>query len=208
MARVFDLTHPLGPRTDVFPGDPRVRFRPHADYAREGYRVTHVELGTHAGTHLDAPAHVVPGGLTVDRIPLETLVGPARVLGPALPAEPIAAGERVLVRSGWSVHWTAADYFRDFPPLPAPLVEALAAAPAALVGLDTPSLHPDREEDRRLHRTLLRAGVVIVENLANLELLPPQVFLIVLPLPLRELDGAPCRAIAMDLPGPVRGESE
>jgi arylformamidase len=194
---MYDLTRPLGPDTGVYPGDPPVRFRTHADYA-DGYRVTEVWMGTHAGTHVDAPAHFLPGAVTVDALPLNHLVGPARVIDFASPSCSFGPGERLLVRSGWGARWGQPDYFEAFPGVPAELAERMVSAGIVLLGLETPSLHPDHAEDGRLHRLLLGAGIVIVENLANLDQLPEQVFLTVLPLPLEGLDGAPCRAAAWE----------
>jgi arylformamidase len=196
--RVHDLTRTLEPATPVYPGDPEIRFRVHSDYPEHGYRVTEVVTGTHAGTHLDAPAHFLPGGATVDQLPLEALAGPARVAMLEGPVPEVAPGERLLLRSGWGARWGSAGYFSGFPGLPAALAEKIASAPAALVGLETPSLHPDGEEDARLHRLLLGAGVIVVENLAHLEKLPERIFLAALPLPLQGLDGAPCRVIAIE----------
>src|SRR5437667_408828 len=81
------------------------------------------------------------------------------------PVGPVRAGERLLLRSGWSARWGRPEYFWEFPAVPGGLAAAAAGAPAFLLGVETPSLHPDAEEDERLHRLLLGAGVVIVENL-------------------------------------------
>lgn len=195
--RVTDLTRPIEPGMAVYPGDPEVRFHRHTDYAEHGFRVTGLELGTHAGTHLDAPAHFLPEGETVEGISLEKLVGPARVIDLGDANASFCPGERVLLRSGWGSHWGMPDYFEEFPGISAELGDRLAAAPVALVGLETPTLHPNGEEDARLHRLLLGRGVVLVENLTNLEALPEQFTLAVLPLPLRGADGSPCRAVAL-----------
>lgn len=192
-----DLTRPISPGMPVYPGDPTVRFRSHADYSEHGYRVTEVTLGTHAGTHLDAPAHFFPAGVSAEALSLPALVGPARVADLNDSELVVAPGERLLLRSGWSARWGQPEYFDSFPGLSEPLAERLATAPATLLGLETPSLHPDPETDVRLHRLLLGAGVVIVEGLVGLEELPEQVFLAALPLPLQGLDGSPCRVIAL-----------
>jgi len=196
--RIYDLTRSLEPGMGVYPGDPEVRFHVHTDYPEHGFRVTELRLGTHTGTHMDAPAHFLPGEAGVDGLALAALAGPARVLDAEDLAPVIGAGERVLVRSGWGRRWGANDYFTGFPALPEGMVRAALAGPAALIGLETPSLHPDGDEDHRLHRRLLGAGIVIVENLAGLEELPERVWLAALPLPLRGLDGAPCRVVAVD----------
>lgn len=194
---LIDLTRVMSPGMPVYPGDPTVRFEGFADYDADGFRVTELRLGTHVGTHVDAPAHFLPGGETVDQLPLDALIGAARVVALDEPDPNFAAGERVILRSGWSERWGGADYFSAFPGLSGPLAARLAKAPVALLGLETPSLHPNAEEDARLHRLLLGRGIVIVENLVNVELLPERFHLTVLPLPLRGLDGAPARAVAV-----------
>jgi arylformamidase len=195
--RIHDLTHVLGPATLMYPGDPPFRTTEVAGYADHGYRVSEIQLGTHAGTHVDAPAHFIPGGLAVDELPLAALIGPARVADVDR-ALPVARGERVLLRSGWGHRWGHGGYFDDFPGLPPDLAQSLADAPAALVGMETPSLHPDEDEDLRLHRLLLEAGVLILENLANLEFLPDHVDLVALPMPFQGQDAAPCRVVALE----------
>jgi kynurenine formamidase len=194
---VVDLTHPIEPGMPVFPGDPEVRFHGCLDYSDHGFRVTELQFGTHAGTHLDAPAHFLPGAGTVEAISLEKLVGPASVVDPHDPPRSFAPGERVLLRTGWSSRWGTDDYFTGFPGIERDLVERLAAAPVALLGLETPTLHPDAEEDAALHRLLLGRGVVLVENLVSLDRLTGPFTLVALPLPFRGLDGSPCRVIAL-----------
>ncbi len=198
MRIIHDLTRPIVPGMPVYPGDPAVAFSPAAAIETEGFRVTQVSLGTHAGTHLDAPSHFLVGGGGVEGIPLATLVGPARVFDLAALARDleIEPGDRILIRSGWSSHWGRGDYFDDFPPLPAHLIETLVAGRAGLIGLENPSLHPDHEIDAAYHNALLGAGIVIVENLVGLATLPDRFELAVLPLPLTGLDGAPCRVVA------------
>jgi kynurenine formamidase len=197
--RIFhDLTRPIVPDMPVYPGDPPVEFSPAATLEADGFRVTQLRFGTHTGTHLDAPAHFLADRVGAEALSLSQLIGPAHVvdlvdLQVGMEIEP---GTRLLVRSGWSGRWTERDYFEAFPSLPDWFVEEVASAPAALLGLETPSLHPDHEIDAKYHRRLLGTGVVIVENLVGLESLPARVELAVLPLPFSGLDGSPCRAVA------------
>src|SRR4051812_39905123 len=120
--RVHDLTRVLSPATPIYPGDPAVRFYGHSHYADQGYRVSEVRLGTHAGTHVDAPSHFLPDGAPVDALSLEALVGPARVMELGSETAPLARGDRILVRSEWGLRWGARDYFTRFPPLPWALI--------------------------------------------------------------------------------------
>ena len=72
---VADLTRRMMPGMPVWPGDPPLNAVPAADAGRDGCAVTRVTLGTHCGTHMDAPAHVLPGGRTLDRFPPERFLG-------------------------------------------------------------------------------------------------------------------------------------
>ncbi len=201
----IDLTLPVTPAMSVYPGDPPVAFLSHRCLATDGYRVSALRLGTHAGTHLDAPAHFLVEGATVEQLPLAALLGPARVVDVRQPAAGgIAAaalgrvkrGERLLLRTDWGDHFGRSDYYEAFPSLEASAVEALARGPIALLGLETPSLCVDSVADRAAHERLLRAGVVIVEGLTGVARLSERVWLVALPLRLTGLDGSPCRVVA------------
>jgi len=75
-----DLSHPLHSGMQVYPGDPGVDFAPALELERDGAAVTELHLGSHTGTHVDAPAHTVAGGRTMDRVSLDELVGEALVI--------------------------------------------------------------------------------------------------------------------------------
>lgn len=77
---LVDLAHSIRPGMPVFPGDPEVDVRPAAELERDGFAVARLELGSHSGTHLDAPAHSIAGGRTIDAVALDELTGPAVVL--------------------------------------------------------------------------------------------------------------------------------
>jgi kynurenine formamidase len=198
---------PLWPEMPVYPGDPPVAFRAHQTLSDDGCRVTAVQLGTHAGTHMDAPAHFLDTGATVDDLPLAALVGPARVVdlsgvppGGRIGRErlgAVAAGERLLLRTDWSRRFGDPAYYEEFPSLDGNTIRELATMKVALLGLETPSLCAEHAADAAAHRELLGAGVIIVEGLAGLAVLPERVWLIALPLRLAGLDGSPCRVIAM-----------
>jgi arylformamidase len=190
----------------VYPGDPPVAFLAHNHLAADGCRVTAVRLGTHVGTHLDAPAHFLQDGATVDELPLPALVGPARVVDVAdtLPGGMISPerlgkvshGERLLLRTDWDCKFGTGEYYTAFPSLAPDAVLKLAERRVALIGLETPSVCAGHAADVEAHQLLLEAGVVIVEGLTGLARLQARVWLIALPLRLEGLDGSPCRVIA------------
>jgi kynurenine formamidase len=201
---VRDLTQPVETGMQVYPGDPPVRVREHATHAGEGYRVRALELGTHTGTHVDAPAHTEPDGATLDAFPVDrfrfdarlvdcTGVGARTAVEPAhLPDDP--AGDLLVLRTGWDAHWgseRALDH---------PFLSRAAAEHCVARGWDvaTDALSVDETGGGRVpaHHALLGGGRLIVENLTNLAGLPSRFELLALPLRL-DADGAPVRAVAL-----------
>jgi arylformamidase len=208
--RVVDLTLPFGPH------NPRVRFEPLRKIEVDGWNVTAVTFDTHAGTHLDAPCHQLRDGTSLDEMDLSKCVGPALLcdLRGILPrdtiepddfapwAERITPGSRVLYRTDWTERFGQPGYREDFP---CPSVECaawLADRGIVLLGMDTPSLGPVWRSPREVvavHEPLLRAGVVLVEELGNLGALDglSSFRIVALPLRLTGGDGSPVRAVAL-----------
>lgn len=196
-----DLTHPIEDGMLVYPGDPEVRVDPAADFERDGYRVTELSLGTHVGTHVDAPSHLERDGRTLSDYDVESFRWDARVvhLDPgereAIPADavPDVDADAVVFATGWSDHWNTETY-RDHPSL-APDAAARCAERGYHVGVDLPSVDPPESEAFPSHHELLDDGRLIVENLRNLDGLPERVTLHAHPLRV-DVDGAPVRALA------------
>ena len=219
-SRLVDLSHPLHEGMLTFPGlnHPRTEVTQLARHGVEGRATRRLVLGTHTGTHLDAPLHFIEGGGTIDQVPLSTLVGPAVVadLGPAGPLEEISLARlqaavggtlrhpRVLLRFGWSQRFGRMDFYTESPFLAREACTWLVEQGAVLVGMDVPSPDDPRlgygsGEDSPNHHILLGAGVILLEYLNNLEQLSaPEVFLAALPLRVRGADGAPARVIAIE----------
>lgn len=205
--RIVDLTHPIGHGTVAYPGDPGMALsRVHA-HQDNGYQVTEVTTGSHVGTHIDAPLHVIPNGTSVADLPLVNLIGAATVVdvGPLEPFETIdenrvrpylAPGARLLLRSGWSRTFGTPKYHDAFPQISAKLASEIADAGVLLIGLEQPSVHHTDGLD--IHRILLGAGCLIVEGLVLTPLQRGEVDLCCLPLPLMGVDGSPVRAIAIE----------
>lgn len=102
MRRLFDLTRPLGPHTPALPGDPPVTATSRSTHADDGYAVLSLCLGTHAGTHVDAPFHMLPDGATLDAVPLSRFVGQAALLDVRRPAETaIVREDLALAAEAW-----------------------------------------------------------------------------------------------------------
>ena len=211
----FDLTQPMTSGMPVYPGDPQVDFRPALNLAADGATVTQLSLSSHTGTHLDAPAHVMAGGKTVDQLDVSLLDGDAYILSLARPAYTALAGhcvsledledlpERlpliVCIATGWDAHFHD-EQREQHPYLGLDLVAALWQRGARVLGVDTLSPDPTVAGPPGygipVHEFWLGNDGVIVENLRGLTALPTRVAMTLLPLPLVGLDGSPVRAIA------------
>ena len=209
---LVDLSHPVEAGMPVYPGDPGVATEPATSIAADGVAVTALRLGSHSGTHVDAPSHSVEGGDAVDAVALERLWGRARVLraevGEARPiavadvADQLAAwdGERIaLVATGWDAHWGTARMLAH-PSVAPELADALLDLGVDVLGVDTLSPDPTGAGGAPaafpVHDRWLGAGGLIIENLRGLIALPDTCELVALPLRLAGLDGSPVRAVA------------
>ncbi|EFW92987.1 cyclase family protein [Haladaptatus paucihalophilus DX253] len=207
-----DCTHPLTPATTVYPGDPTFERTPHATHDEDGYCVTRLELGTHSGTHVDAPSHTEPDGRTLDSFPVETFAFDALRIDvrDKAPREPIERAdlpdptddELLVFHTGWDDHWGTDAYF-DHPYLTADAA-AWCADRDYHVAIDALNVDPTPTENARddepdgvpAHHELLGADHLIVENLTNLDGLPRRFRLSAFPLAVEDADGAPIRAVA------------
>lgn len=208
--RIVDLSLDVYPGAPVYSGDPPCLFQVHDTVASAGYNLTRVCLGTHQGTHLDAPYHFFDDGRTVDQIDLNRCVGPATLvdLSAKRPREPITVadfapydaaiqpGARIIYRVGWDKRLGEPGYFADYPSMTVELAEWLADRKIALLGMDSPG--PSADQWQAVHLALLGAEIVVVEELAHLDQLPAgEIFFVAAPLRLRGLDGSPVRALAI-----------
>ncbi len=211
MSRVIDLTHPIATGMPVYPGTPSPVIEVAATVAEHGFFEHRLTLVTHTGTHVDAPAHMIADGRTLDTYPAETFVGPATVLdvahvtGGAIDrasleshAETIARQAFLLLHTGWSSRWGDATYFADFPALTPEAAAWLGEFGLRGIGLDAISIDRADATDFPVHHQVLGREMLIIENLAGLGPLVGREFtLCCLPLALAGADGAPVRAVAL-----------
>ncbi len=195
-----------------WPGDPAVRFS-HASSLERGdpATVSLLEMGAHTGTHMDAPAHFVRGGIGIDEMPLDAAVGMARVIAIAdresikveeLAQHSIQPDERILFKTYNSEHcWDTDQFVEDFVYLSAPAARHLVERQVRLVGIDYLSVGGFRADGVETHQALLNAGVWVIEGLDLRHVRPGPVELICLPLKIAGGDGAPARALVRQLPG-------
>jgi arylformamidase len=152
-------------------------------------RVSRLQTGTHAGTHVDAPCHLAGLAGGVETLPLEALVGPVQVIASRGGLVRPADVRRIAGRSPRRV------LFRGAPVVLPSAARALARAGFLLVGTDGLSIDPVEDPALPAHAILLRAGVVILEALDLDAAEPGRYELTALPLLLPGCDGAPARAI-------------
>ncbi|HEX4246682.1 MAG TPA: cyclase family protein [Pseudonocardia sp.] len=217
--RIVDLSVPVRAGMQVYPGDPAVQLDRAVEQEVDGVNVLAIHAGSHTGTHVDAPFHVLAGGARLDELDLGLFHGPAVVADvrgllpraaigwPALePYAPrLGPGVVLVLHTGWSEHFGTPEYLAH-PWLTADAARRIVATGVRTVALDTLSPDPTGSAPGPVssdgpfpaHHVLLGAGGVIVENLTNVaamaELADP--VLSCFPLALAGADGAPVRAVA------------
>jgi arylformamidase len=189
----------------VYEGDPGVEIAPRLEIARgDTANVSLLSMGSHTGTHVDAPAHFIEGGATVEALPLDSLIGPAlvaevgceRLIGRCdLEPLPLDGQSRLLLKTRNSALWAAGDFSRDFVALDLEGARYLTERGLRLIGIDYLSIEAFHSPGHPVHRHFLGAGVVILEGLDLGRVAPGVYELVCLPLPVRGIDGAPCRAV-------------
>jgi arylformamidase len=204
--QLFDISIPVINGGVVYPGNPEIHIERQQDMARGGSsNVSLLSIGSHTGTHVDAPLHMIPEGAGVDAIPLDALIGPALVVAfdddvmavteAYLRSNSLAGHERVLLKTRNSRFIRERDFHRDYTYLAPDGAEYLVSLGVRLVGIDYLSIEQFHSGHHRTHTTLLSRGVVIVEGL-DLSAPPPGTYdLYCLPIQLGGIDGAPARAV-------------
>ncbi len=206
---VIDISVPIRSGMIVYEGDPGVRVSPHLEIARgDPANVSMLSMGSHTGTHVDAPAHFVEGAVTLDRVPLDTLVGPAlvaavraeRLISAAdLASVPLDGHTRLLLKTRNSSLYALDRFSRDYVALGLDAAQFLVERGIKLVGIDYLSIEAFSAQGHPVHKCLLGAGMIILEGL-NLGDVEPGIYeLLCLPIPVRGGDGAPCRAVLRSL---------
>ena len=173
----------------------------------DGFTLSVLSLGAHSGTHIDAPMHFIRDGASVDRVTLESLIGPARVIDIADRVQAIDAAElnrhnwrgaeRLLFRTRSSVRrWmTSPTFHRDFAYIAPDAAQLLADAGVRLVGVDYISAEQFGAPAPRTHQILLGKGIPIVEGLLLVNVSAGDYDFVVLPIKVAGHEGAPARAV-------------
>lgn len=202
---LYDLTQMIRPGMPVYPGTEPPQLSPASTLARDGFCETLLHMTSHTGTHMDAPAHILPGGATLDTLEVSRFCGKAvvidcsgrsRITADLLDGvtEPV---DFLLFHTGWDLRWGDASYFDGFPVLDEAAVRRCIQLCKKGVGVDALSVDAANSEVLTNHYALLEAGLVVVENLRGLtELAGQRVHFTALPLRFAGADGSPVRAVA------------
>jgi len=201
----IDATVPMKSGMAHWPGSPPVEVQETESIDRGDHcTVSVLRFGSHTGTHVDAPGHFLRGGSRVDAMPLEGLVGPARVIevsgGPALGPDElgphdVARGERIILRTSNTPRcWQTDAFVSDYAYLSLAGAQHLVARGVRTVGIDYLSI-AGGDESAATHAALLGAGVVIIEGLRLAEVRAGAHDMICLPLLVAGGDGAPARVL-------------
>lgn len=220
MGKIVDLSIPVEDWMPFYPGDPVPHVKKALTLTKDGCRVRKLSIGTHTGTHVDAPAHFIREGSTIEHIPMDRFMGQGVVIDlmglesrHQITVEDLTnskktfeGAEVALLHTGWMEKYGNAEFY-EHPYLTREAAEYLVAQGIKAVGVDM--LNVDRTlTDGELykpggmaaHEVLLGNEVIIIENMTNLELIDfeaPHISYV--PLKITDGDGSPVRAFAMEL---------
>jgi arylformamidase len=205
----IDISVPIRTGMPIYPGDPGFAISRISDLASGDHAtVSEVCMGLHTGTHIDAPAHFIDGAAGIAAMPFDATIGPVRVLSiaaeQAVTAEDlfacdIHAGERILLKTRNSALWADNDFHEDFVYLTTEAAAYLASLPVRCVGIDYLSVGGFHFNGTEVHRTLLGAGVWLIEGVDLARVEPGEYELICLPLWFAEGEASPARALLRTL---------
>ncbi|MGE0019778.1 MAG: cyclase family protein [Draconibacterium sp.] len=204
---IYDLSHKLNNQSPVYPGIQQPEFIPATQIETHGYRETHFRFHSHLGTHIDAPAHMIADGYTLDQLPVGHFCGEAIIIRTETKnridieifnglEDKIAKSDFVLFNSGWSKLWGSPAYFGNFP-VPTPnALKFLLQFNLKGIGFDHISADSMDSKDFPNHYAILGKNMIIIENLVF-----PDGFdensgeFSCFPLPYENADGSPVRAV-------------
>lgn len=197
-----------------WPGDPAVHIKRTKNMDRgDKDNVSFIKMGSHTGTHMDAPLHFIKKEKGLDKMPLDAVIGPAKVLEirdkyhigvKELKTYSIKSGERIIFKTKNSAYWKRSVFRKDFVYIPPEAAAWLTSLGVKTVGVDYLSVGGYHKDGAQTHKILLKAGIWIIEGLNLPGVKPGEYDLICLPLKILNSDGAPARAIIRPLPRNIK----
>ena len=215
----IDVSVPLRTGMVYWPGDPQVSIERFKDQVRgDSSTVSTLSMSGHTGTHMDAPLHCLIGGKSLDKMPLDAVIGPARVIEirdresikvPELQSHRLRRGERILFKTyGAARRWRQPEFDRTYVYVTLESAQFLAAQGVRTVGIDYLSIAGYKINSSQTHQALLGAGIWVIEGLDLSRVKPGRYDMIALPLLIAAGDGAPARAVLRPIlrraPNPVQ----
>jgi len=205
MARFIDVSVPLKTGMPAFPGNPEFELHAVKRIAEGGSsNVSRLVLGTHTGTHVDAPRHFFDNAATVDALALDLLIGRTRVVEIAkrggITRDDLAAANlredlRVLLKTPNSAFWNEPAFRQDFTYLDESAASYLVEQGVKVIGIDYLSVEQFKKPGAPAHRALLSRNAIIIEGLNLSDAAPGMYEMYCLPLPVTGGDGAPARVV-------------
>ena len=194
-----------------WPDNPPVRIERMLDMDKGGVcNVSTISMGSHTGTHMDSPLHFLREGVSLDQMPPEATVGPARVIeiknpvaidADELKPHKLKAGERILFKTRNSRRdWVNEPFDEDFIYISQEAARLIARARVRTVGVDYLSVGGFKRDGVETHQILLGQGIWIVEGLNLGKIKPGRYELLCLPIKVAKSDGAPARALLRKIP--------
>ena len=206
---IYDLSYTVGENTMAYPGTEKPKLTVMNTVEKDGFQETLLNMYSHAGTHMDAPAHMLKGAAYLNELPVSRFCGKAYVMdctsfgaGDVIPASALPKLEGLdflILSTGWEKYWGTDEYFGRFPVLSDDAADKIAAAGLSGVGVDMMSVDSMDTTEFPVHMRFFHKGMVIIENLCSLkELRGKYVDICALPLKYDKADGAPVRVAAFD----------
>lgn len=207
--KLIDLSHIVSPELSG------VEFQPARILDKEGWNAKTLSMYSHSGTHVDSPTHFGLSNEGLDKIPLEKFIANAWLVDCThieskgllevdhlkQIADKVQAGDGLIFKTNWSHKLGTAAYRDDLPRISEPLAYWIVEKGVSLIGVEPPSVADVNsiEELTRIHQILLSGGVTIIEGLTNLEAIKEdKVFFLAFPLKIKDGDGCPVRAVAIE----------
>lgn len=206
MKKIIDISLPLTNATPVYPNNVPLTIETHAEMPSANTHLSKVTLGTHTGTHVDAPSHAVIGANNLEQIPLETFIGQCKVFdvthrqaGDAVKIEDlknkvIEKGDRILFKTSNSIRGFES-FYDDYVYVDGDLADWLAKKEIALVAIDALSIKQRGSKDQRPHTSLLSKNIPIIEGVNLKDVEEGEYELVCLPLKFEGVEASPVRAI-------------
>ncbi|MDD3656207.1 MAG: cyclase family protein [Atribacterota bacterium] len=210
--KVVDLSHLMCSNMPVYSQAGSPSFQITHILERDGFRETKYIIYSHTGTHIDAPAHMINSGPNLDNLDINHFFGKATMLDfchhkylyisiqDLFPyQEKISKVDFVILKTGWSQHWGKNQYYTSYPHLNEKSAEWLTRFNLKGIGVDAISIDQSESIDFAVHKILLSQKTIIIENLTNLDAIENEYFLFcVFPLKIKNADGSPVRAVALE----------